>query len=282
MPIETAVGIPMALSLGLMYGLGPCLVSCLPYLGPVFLARDFGVRRSWRVVLPLSLGRLLGYAGIALAAGLAGHAVTDGAAAPALRLLVGSAAVMVGLALVWRRPACATAAGPTAPLRRIDIGAKDIAESAGTVRAKRADQSPPPRGGGWEVAGPFAGSMRGHSTVPHGAQRFIGAMSVKAEPRPLLPGGLFLMGLSMAMTPCAPLGVVLFSAAASASAGHGALLGLGFGLGAIVVPTLVYGVGAAYLGARLREQFGAWRPRIELASAGLLILTGASHLLKAL
>lgn len=225
MPIETAVGIPMALSLGLMYGLGPCLVSCLPYLGPVFLARDFGVRRSWRVVLPLSLGRLLGYAGIALAAGLAGHAVTDGAAAPALRLLVGGAAVMVGLALVWRRPACATAAGPEAPLRRIDT---------------------------------------------------------LAEPRPLLPGGLFLMGLSMAMTPCAPLGVVLFSAAASARAGHGALLGLSFGLGAIVVPTLVYGLGAAYLGARLREQLGAWRPRIELASAGLLILTGASHLLKAL
>jgi sulfite exporter TauE/SafE len=229
MPLETVIGIPMALSLGLMYGLGPCLISCLPYLGPVFLARDFGLRRSWRVVLPLSLGRLLGYAGFGVVAGLAGRAVTDGSAAPVLRLLVGCAAMMVGAALLWRRPACAAVAGPASssalPLRRFDPG---------------------------------------------------------AEPRPLLPGGLFLMGLSMAMTPCAPLGVVLFSAAASTSAGHGALLGLGFGLGAIVVPSLVYGLGVAYLGTQLREQLGAWRPRIERLSAGLLVLTGASHLFRAL
>jgi sulfite exporter TauE/SafE len=223
--LDTVVGIPMALSLGLMYGLGPCLVSCLPYLGPVFLARDFGLRRSWRVVLPLSLGRLTGYSGFGLVAGLAGHAVTEASAAPTVRLLVGSATLMVGLALVWRRPACPASAGTVSSLRRFDAA---------------------------------------------------------AEPRPLLPGGLFIMGLSMAMTPCAPLSVVLFSAAASAHAGHGVLLGLGFGMGAIVVPALVYGLGAAYLGARLREQLGAWRPRIELASAGLLIFTGASHLFKAL
>jgi thiol:disulfide interchange protein DsbD len=52
-PIETVIGMPMALSLGLMYGLGPCLASCLPYLAPVFLARDFGLRRSWHVVLQI-------------------------------------------------------------------------------------------------------------------------------------------------------------------------------------------------------------------------------------
>ena len=83
-----------------------------------------------------------------------------GAAAPMLRILVGSAAVMVGLALLWRKPACATAGTAKSPLRRFDPG---------------------------------------------------------AEPRPLPPGGLFLMGLSMALTPCAPLGVVLFSAASSAN-----------------------------------------------------------------
>lgn len=228
MPLETVVGVPMAFSLGLMYGLGPCLVSCLPYLGPVFLARDFGVKKSWRVVLPLSLGRLLGYSGFGLAAGLAGHALSDGSAAPLLRLAIGAAALMVGAALLWRQPVCAasgaTASGSAgAPLRRVD--------------------------------------MRG-------------------EPRPLLPGGLFLMGLSMSMTPCAPLGVVLFSAAASASAAQGARLGLGFGLGAIVVPSVVYGLGVAYLGKQLREQLGAWRPRIERLAAGLLVLTGASQILK--
>lgn len=224
--LETVIGMPMALSLGLMYGLGPCLVSCLPYLAPVFLARDFGLRRSWRVVLPLSLGRLAGYIGMGLAAGWLGSAVKDGATAPMLRLLVGSAAVMIGVALLWRRPACAAAGGAHAtvsPLRRFDPG---------------------------------------------------------LEPRPLLPGGLFLMGLSMAMTPCAPLGVVLFSAAATGSAANGAALGLAFGLGAIVVPSLVYGIGAAYFGQRLREQLAHWRPAVERLAAGLLIFVGLSNLIK--
>ncbi|MDO8931666.1 MAG: sulfite exporter TauE/SafE family protein [Rhodocyclaceae bacterium] len=228
MPVETVVGLPMAMALGLVYGLGPCLVSCLPYLGPVFLARDFSLRRSWRVVLPLSLGRLTGYSLFGLAAGWAGHFVKAGtAAAPQLHLLVGAAALMVGLALFWqRRPACATAAAPAGdiqPMRRIDCA---------------------------------------------------------GAPRPLLPGGLFLMGVGMALTPCAPLGVVLFSAAASGLAADGFLLGLSFGLGAIVVPSLVYGLGVAYIGARLREQLGPWRPRIEALSAGLLILVGVSQILR--
>lgn len=226
MAIETVIGMPMALSLGLMYGLGPCLVSCLPYLAPVFLARDFGLRRSWRVVLPLSLGRLAGYIGMGLAAGWLGSAVKNGAAAPMLRLLVGSAAVMIGVALLWRRPACAAAGGARAtvsPLRRFDPG---------------------------------------------------------VEPRPLLPGGLFLMGFSMAMTPCAPLGVVLFSATAAGSAIDGALLGLAFGLGAIVVPGLVFGIGAAYVGQRLRERLAHWRPTVERLAAVLLIFVGLSNLLR--
>ena len=223
-PIDPAlVGLPMALALGLAYGLGPCLVSCLPYMGPVFLARDFSLRRSWRVVLSLAFGRLVGYGGFGLAAGLAGSVMKDGAAAPTVRLVVGAAALMMGLALLWRRPACAAASGNAAPLRR---------------------------------------------------------MNAPAEPRLLLPGGLFLMGVGMALTPCAPLGVVLFSAAANASAWQGALLGIAFGLGAIVVPSLVYGIGAAYLGGRLREELNTWRPVMERIAAGLLIVVGLSNLLK--
>lgn len=223
MPMETVVGLPMALALGLAYGLGPCLISCLPYLGPVFLARDFSVRSSWRVVLPLSLGRITAYSTFSLAAGFVGHIVKDTATAPTLRLLVGAAALMMGLALLWQRPACATASGDATPLRR---------------------------------------------------------MSLPAEPRVLLPGGLFLMGIGMALTPCAPLGVVLFSAAASGSTVQGGLLGLAFGLGAIVVPGIVYGIGAAYFGQRLREELKSWRPAMERIAAGLLILSGLSGLFK--
>jgi len=101
---------------------------------------------------------------------------------------------------------------------------------------------------------------------------------VGQQARPLLPGGLFLMGIGMALTPCGPLGVVLFSAAASGGAASGLLLASGFGLGAIVVPSLVYGLGVAYFGRRLREQLGPWLPRIEWLSAGLLILVGLRQL----
>lgn len=224
MPLETIVGLPMALSLGLVYGLGPCLVSCLPFLGPVFLARDFAGRRAWRVVLPLALGRLAGYAALGLAAGAAGQYFREGtAASTTVALVVGAAAMLMGLSLLWRdRPACAAAA-PTAP-------------------------------------------------------RVLHRLDGMAEPRSLLPGGLFLMGIGMALTPCAPLGVVLFSAAATGQALAGGLLGLGFGLGAVVVPSLVYGLGGAYFGGRLREQLGPWRPRIERLSAGLLILVGVSQI----
>lgn len=224
--IETVVGLPMAMLLGLVYGMGPCLVSCLPYLGPVFLARDFSWQRSWRVVLPLSLGRLSGYSLFGALAGWAGDYINDSTAtSPVLHLVIGAATLMVGLALFWqRRPACAAGAKPTAngvPLHRFKIG---------------------------------------------------------LEPRPLLPGGLFLMGVGMALTPCGPLGLVLFSAAASGHAVSGLLLGGGFGLGAIVVPSVVYGLGVAYFGARLREQLGPWRSRIETISAGLLILVGLSQI----
>lgn len=217
----STIGLPMALSLGLLYGLGPCLVSCMPYLAPVFLARDVGLRNSWHVVLPLAIGRLAGYSAMGLAAGIAGRAFTDGVSAPTLRLLVGSAAVMVGLALLWRRPVC-SAARRAVPLRRFDV---------------------------------------------------------RAEPRPLLPGGLLLMGIGMALTPCAPMGVVIVSAATSASAAQGLLLGAAFGLGAIVVPSLVFGIGAAYMGQRLREELGRFRPALERLSAGLLIVVGLTNIL---
>lgn len=226
--IETIVSLPMAMVLGLVYGLGPCLVACLPYLGPVFLARDFSWQRSWKVVLPLSAGRLAGYAAFGALAGSVGQYVNDGTAnSPVLHTVVGAAALLVGLALFWKRqPACATAAKPGAegvPMRRLDLG---------------------------------------------------------SEPRPLLPGGLFLMGLGMALTPCGPLSTVLFSAAASGAALSGLVLGLGFGLGAIVVPSVVYGLGVAYFGARLREQLGPWRARIEALSAGLLVLVGLTQIIR--
>lgn len=218
------VGVPMAAMLGFFFGLGPCIVSCFPYLGPVFLGSDGGVRQSWRILLPLSLGRLTGYIGLGLASGLAGQLVVEQVDSSAIRLVLGAATLLVGLALLWRSrsaPCCASqSSGDSAVLRRMDA------------------------------------------------------------PRALMPGGLYLMGAGMALNPCAPLGIVMTSAAATASWTGGIALGLGFGLGAIAMPTVVYGLGVAYFGTQLRRQLGPWLPRIERLSAALLILVGVSHLFR--
>lgn len=225
-PIEqTLVTLPLALALGLVFGFSACTISCLPYLGPVFLASDGGIRDSWRTVLPFSLGRLSSYAGLGLLAGFAGQYLGDDVGAGSLRWVLGCAAIMVGLALLVRRAprmSCAAATATEHPLQQ----------------------------------------------MPH-----------KTMPNTLMPGGLFLMGASMALTPCAPLGTVLFSAAVTASAGHGLALGLSFGLGAIALPALIFGIGVAYLGSRLREQLRHWRHPVQRLSAVLLIIVGSMNLL---
>jgi len=226
-PIEqTVVTLPMAMALGLAFGLSACTITCLPYLGPVFLANEGGVRQSWRTVLPFSLGRLCSYAAMGTAAGMTGQYLGEGIGLDWLRPVLGVAALMVGLALLLRRPRhkhCTVPQTDAQPLRRMNEGV--------------------------------------------------------SAPRTLMPGGLFLLGISMALNPCAPLGTVLFSAAITASAVHGLTLGLGFGIGAITIPSLVYGIGVAYLGERLREALQNWRVGIERLSAALLIIVGAGNLL---
>jgi thiol:disulfide interchange protein DsbD len=222
-PIEqTLVTLPMAIALGLVFGMSACTITCLPYLGPVFMASDGGIRQSWRTLLPFSLGRLAAYATLATGAGMAGQYLGKAAAGGEVRWVLGAAAVLVGLALLLRRRTAATCAGS------------------------------------------------GEAVIARGGR--------PGPQRALMPGGLFLMGAGMALSPCAPLGTVLFSAAAVGSAWHGLALGLGFGLGAIAIPSLFYGVGVAYLGSRLRERLQQWRPRIERLSALLLILVGARNL----
>ncbi len=233
-PIEqTLVTFPMALALGLVFGMGACTIACLPYLGPVFLASDGGIRHSWRILMPFSVGRLIGYASLATLAGVVGHylegTITD---ETQVRAVVGCATILIGIALWLRGPSVA------------------------------------------------ACNTKGQSTVATIPLDQLGATATHNNaPRALLPGGLFLLGIGMTLTPCAPLGAVLFTAAAAASPWHGLLLGLGFGIGAILIPSLIYGIGAAYLGSRLREQLKHRQLTITRLSAGLLILSGIGNLL---
>lgn len=211
----TLVGLPIAMTLGLLFGMGPCLVSCLPYLGPVFLSMDGSIRQSWKILLPHSLGRLCVYAGLGLAAGMAGGMAKDAIGVQTVKTVLGAATLLMGLGLLAHR----------LPVRHNCLGKT-------------------------------------------------------AKAAPLMRGGLFLMGIGMGLTPCAPLGIVLISAAATGSAEGGLFLGLAFGAGAIAVPSLVYGIAVAYFSRQLRERLGNWRTGIERLSARLLIATGLLSLLR--
>jgi uncharacterized protein len=219
-PITLSFG--AALLLGLSFGAGPCNIACLPYLGPVFMATDDGVRNSWRTLVPFSAGRLSGYTLLGALAGWAGVLVQDWVSHPSARLVLGGATIAVAMALLWKN---------------------------------------------------YRGSANCNSNQPQ----------VKKVPlpdlqrsNPLLPGGLFFMGMGMALNPCAPLTTVIFAAATTASALGGLSLGAGFGLGAVFIPTLIFAFGVAHMGAQIREHLENWRSPLEKFSVLLLLLMGCA------
>lgn len=203
-----------ALVMGLVFGAGPCNITCLPYLGPVFLGREGG--RPWRVVVPFSLGRLAGYSALGAVAGGLGYAGTawieDGAAG----MVLGGATVLAGLLLLRNsRPACRPARADAAqPLRR------------GSDRPKA------------------------------------------------LPPTLFAMGAGMALNPCVPLGTVLLAASATAQPMAGAWLGLGFGIGAVLIPGALFGLLVAHFGGQVRVHLARWEGRLRAGAGSLLVALG--------
>lgn len=219
-PVSLSFG---AVLLGLSFGSGPCNIACLPYLGPVFMTSNEGVRGSWHTLLPFSLGRLTGYALLGTAAGAAGLFVQDWIAGPWVRWLLGGATILVALSIL-RRQRC----------------------TAATHRQAQGKRS---------IAVPIPGNPD--------------------HPKVMLPGGLFRMGTGMALNPCAPLTTVILAAASTASALAGLSRGLGFGLGAVILPTLIFALGVAHFGAQVRKHLGQWRRTLENASVGLLLLLGA-------
>ncbi len=97
----TTMTFSLALAMGLAFGLGPCNISCLPYLGPVFLARGGGLRHSWRTIVPFSMGRLSGYTLLGLFAGLSGQIIDERLDTPWVPMILGGATVLVGLSLLF-------------------------------------------------------------------------------------------------------------------------------------------------------------------------------------
>ena len=81
-------------------------------------------------------------------------------------------------------------------------------------------------------------------------------------------------GMGMALTPRSPLSTVLLVSVASASALTAVSLGFSFAMGAVMVPALIFGLGVAYFGQRIREILVKWRKTLEHASGLVLIIMG--------
>ncbi|MES9945205.1 MAG: sulfite exporter TauE/SafE family protein [Candidatus Thiodiazotropha sp.] len=100
------------------------------------------------------------------------------------------------------------------------------------------------------------------------------------ESRPIgrssLPGSLYLMGFGMALNPCAPLTTIILAAATSASLLAGASLGIGFALGAVALPSLIFAFGVAHFGHQIRFHLAHHRTALENTSVGLLVMIGSA------
>jgi len=91
----------------------------------------------------------------------------------------------------------------------------------------------------------------------------------------LFRGSMFGMGLGMSLTPCVPLAGVCAAAAATGSPWLGWLLGLAFGLGAIIPAQLFLGYGLGAAGQQLRAQLTNHAARLSRIASGVLLLVGA-------
>lgn len=106
--------------LGLSYGSTACMFACMPLLSPLLLSHSGTLRESLRVVSVFSLGRVLGYAMIALLASYGAYMIGSALRDPALtQMMLGGSIVLVGLFLFYRsflsRKCCALA--PREPSR---------------------------------------------------------------------------------------------------------------------------------------------------------------------
>lgn len=204
--------------LGLVFGMGPCTITCMPFLGPVFLAKTGGLNQSWKIIVPFSLGRLSSYTSLGIFSALAGASIQKMINMAIVAWLLGGATIAVGLLILWRS------------------------------------------------------YYRKSSCGSHGKRATL-------QDNPLLPSGLFFMGVGMAATPCLPLSTVMLTAATTGSGISGLLLGISFGVGAVIVPAVAFGVGMAYFGQRIRHIMHDWRTHLERGSAILLIVIGANTIL---
>lgn len=229
---NVTLGFSAALLMGLAFGAGPCNITCLPYLGPIFLGQqNNSLRSSWKTIVPFSLGRLTGYMMLGAVAGSFGLAATSWIEDGIAGRILGVATILAGILLLK---------GKLFRSRQCSV--------------KQSKQA------GSESPVVFSGKGKAVNKPKSGIYLSL---------------SLFGMGTGMALNPCVPLITVLTVAAAMATPVDGARLGLAFGLGAVIIPTLFFGLAVAYFSQQIKENMQQWQHSLERMSGFMLIFLGS-------
>lgn len=190
--------------IGLSFGAGACMFTCIPTLGVMLLSQDIGVReislQTWR----FNAGRMSAYALLAATSGLIGASLV-GLLDMSYANYIFAVMLLGSAVLLWRK-----------------------------------------------------GKVSGCTS--HGRNQ--------------IRAGLFGIGFAMGLRPCAPLAGVMAAAATTGSAVYGLLLGLSFGLGAIVIPQLVFGYGLGRAGSEIRSQLRGRQQQLSRIGASTLAVVG--------
>lgn len=227
------LGFSAALFMGLAFGAGPCNITCLPYLGPVFLGQENNnMKTSWQTIIPFSMGRLTGYTILGTIAGAFGLAATQWIEQGIAGQVLGIATILVGLYLL--------------------LGAYSNKKTCASHHAVNKVEAQP------IIFSPVEPPKK------------------EKKSRLYLTMSLFSMGAGMALNPCIPLVTILTVAASMATPIDGARLGIAFGLGAVVIPTLFFGFAIAYFSQQIKEHLNQWGKKLERLSGFMLIFLGIS------
>ncbi len=231
MMADITLSFSVALLMGLTFGAGPCNITCLPFLGPVFLGQNRNnMQTSWKTIIPFSLGRLTGYTLLGTIAGAFGLAATKWIEEGIASQILGIATTLVGIYLVF--------------------GAYSNKKSCASHHsAKIKDEQP----------------IYFNKTPSH---------KNETQSTLYLSISLFAMGTGMALNPCIPLVTILTIAATMATPVGGAKLGIAFGLGAVVIPSLFFAFAISYFSQQIKEHLNQWGKKIEQLSGFMLIFLG--------
>ncbi|OIO72177.1 MAG: hypothetical protein COZ00_01865 [Zetaproteobacteria bacterium CG_4_10_14_0_8_um_filter_49_80] len=190
--------------IGLSFGAGACMFTCIPTLGVMLLAQDIGAKETALQTLRFNLGRMSAYMLLTATSGFIGASLV-GMLKVSHANYIFAVMLFISAILLWY---------------------KGKVSACSTARNKQ------------------------------------------------LRAGLFGIGFSLGLRPCAPLAGVMAASGVTGSALYGLLLGLSFGAGAIVIPQLVFGYGLGRAGAEIRSQLRGRQQQLARTGASILACVG--------